>query len=85
MAATSGPSESLNLTPTREEQYERMILNVQNSHGCSRSKARRILESIARKETKKFIKAGKKRQAALAAAGKLVTPEDLLGQEEADA
>lgn len=78
-------SEPKNLTPTREEQYEQMILNIQNAHGCSRGKARRMIDAIARKETKKFIKAGKKRQAALIAAGKTYTPEELVGQEEADA
>ena len=72
-----GPS--LDLAPkTREEQYEIMIANIMAAHGCGRGKARRIIESIARKETKKFIKEGKRRQEALRVAGKLMTSEELL-------
>ena len=68
----------LDMTPkSREEQYEEMVLKVMIANRCNRRKARRIIDAIAKKETKKFIKAGKARQAALAAAGKTLTNEDL--------
>lgn len=80
------PAVNLDMTPkSREEQYEEMILKVMEANRCGRGKARRIIDAIAKKETKKFIKAGKKRQAALIAAGKTYTPEELVGQEETDA
>lgn len=47
---------SITSQETREQQYEKMILEYQQKHGCSRRHARRALEAHSKKIIKKFLK-----------------------------
>lgn len=53
--------------------YEKRILEFQCRNGCSPRKAKRALESIAKRKTKKFMKTAITRKANLEAEGKTFT------------
>lgn len=67
-----------------EERWKAMIEDLVYNHGMSPRKARRYLESEARRNTRRMIRAGRRRQKQLAKEGKLVDTSDLRAQLDAE-
>ena len=63
-----------------EDRYKQMVWDLVENHGFSPRKARRYLESQARRATKKIIRQGRVRQEQLRREGKIVDTSDITAQ-----